>query len=59
MLSDINSRVCKKKQVLYPVKEDNNVDASKLVYRGILIKVHTDLKQMVIGSHMKGAFFKS
>ena len=44
MLSDINSRVCKKKQVLYPVKEDNNVDASKLVYRGILIKVHTDLK---------------
>lgn len=44
---------------MYPVKEDNNVDASKLVYRGILIKVHSDLKQMVIGSHMKGSFFKS
>ena len=44
---------------MYPVKEDNNVDASKMVYRGILIKVHSDLKQMVIGSHMKGSFFKS
>ena len=59
MLSDLNTRVKKKKQVLYPVKEDNNVDASKMVYRGILIKVHSDLKQMMIGQHMKGSFFKS
>ena len=59
LLSDLNTRVCKKKQVLYPVKEDNNVDASKMVYRGILMKVHSDIKQMGIGSNMKGSFFKS